>query len=152
MIQRIQSIFLILSVIAQILFISLPLSHFIMENNDAMDLFARGFKNTSGEILFPTAPVYILSFAIVLLTIVSILLYRRRILQIRVCIYTILLNLGMIGLLIFQMSNFTKNNPVVSNSYDFALVIPLVNIILLYLAFRGIRKDEVLVKAYERLR
>lgn len=153
MIQRIQTIFLLLTVIAQGFFLGMPLARFLMENDMAINLFATGFKNAeNGETVLSTAALLLLACAILTLSIVSIFLYKKRILQIRFCIYNMLLNVGMIGLLVFQIYTFTKNNPVSANSYTPALAIPLAIIILLYLAFRGIRKDEVLVKAYERLR
>lgn len=152
MIQRIQTVFLLLTVIAQGVFLGLPLSRFSMENNMGIDMFANGFKNTNGEMIMPTYALLILACAILALGFVTIFLYKKRILQIRLCIYNMLLNVGMIGMLVMQISSFIKNNEVAAHSYAPALVIPAVVIILLFLAFRGIRKDEVLVKAYERLR
>jgi hypothetical protein len=36
--------------------------------------------------------------------------------------------------------------------YNYPLVFPLIAVILTYLGFRGIRKDELLVRSYERIR
>lgn len=152
MIQRIQSIFLLLAIIAQSVFLAMPISRFIMSDNAEISLYANGFKNTSGDVLSPTWALLILAVVILVLSVVTLFQYKRRILQIRFCIYNMLLNLGMIGMLYMQISTFNKNNEVSAHSYTPATVIPIVVIILLFLAFRGIRKDEVLVKAYERLR
>lgn len=152
MIQRIQTVFLLLAVIAQILFVSLRLTIFTLANNIPILFKAKGFIYPDGTVAQATIPLIILSFAILLLTFYTIFLFRKRILQIRFCIYSILLNLGMVGLLITYIVQFTKQNEVVNNAYGPAMVIPLANIILLFLAFRGIRKDEVLIKAAERLR
>jgi hypothetical protein len=153
MIQRIQTIFLIAASILQVLFISLPLSHFALTDFNVA-LFAVGFKETSaaGNILLATTPIYLLCWAILFLSVTSIFLYKKRILQMRFSIYTILLNMGLIGLLFFNISNFLNNNVVEAHSYTPTLALPIVNIILLFLAFRGIRKDELLIKAYDRLR
>jgi hypothetical protein len=153
MIQRIQTLFLLAAVALQILILSLPLAHFILPEIN-VKLFSIGFKEATEEadLLLATSPLYILCWAILVLKIITIFLYKKRILQIRFCIYTILLNVGLIGMLILSISNFLKNNPVDAHNYTAGLVIPLANIILLYLAFRGIRKDELLIKAYERLR
>jgi hypothetical protein len=153
MIQRIQTIFLFLTVVAQGVFLRAPLSRFFMENDMAINFFASGFKNAkNGDVVLATYAILLLACAILVLSIITIFLYKKRILQIRFCIYNILLNVGMIGMLIMQISAFLKNNEVSAHSYTPVLVIPIATIILLYLAFRGIRKDEVLVKAYERLR
>ena len=151
MIQRIQSIFLLAAAILQFIFLSFPISNFALTDFN-VSLFAKGFKQTSGELLLATTPLYLLCLGILFLTIIAIFLYKKRIIQIRFCIYNMLLNLGLIGMLILNISNFMKNNTVEAYSYTPILAMPVVNIILLYLAFRGIRKDEVLVKAYDRLR
>jgi hypothetical protein len=39
-----------------------------------------------------------------------------------------------------------------STRYTFRIAIPFVNLILLLMALRGIRKDEDLVKSYDRIR
>lgn len=152
MIQRIQSVFLLLALIAQSIFVALPLAHFVLDPNIVYDFYPTGFKSTDGLMMVGTAPLLILSLAIPGLILTTLFLYKKRILQIRVCIYTILLNIGMVGMLVFQIFNFSKNNTVISHTYTLSMVIPVVSVILLFLAFRGIRKDEVLVKAYERLR
>lgn len=152
MIQRIQSIFLLLAIIAQSVFLAMPVSKFIMEDNSEISLYANGFKNASGDVFLPTWALLILAVVILVLSLFTLFQYKKRILQIRFCIYNMLLNLGMLGMLYMQISTFTKNNEVTAQTYSPATVIPLVIIILLFLAFRGIRKDEVLVKAYERLR
>jgi hypothetical protein len=152
MIQRIQTIFLLLAAIAQALFLAYPISYYILESNEAITYYAAGYKNTAGELIAPTLPIHILAWAILGLILTSIFLYKKRILQIRICIYSILLNLGMIGLLVIQTANFSKINAVNAHSYNFTMVLPIAIIILIFLAFRGIRKDELLVKAYDRLR
>ncbi len=152
MIQRTQTLFLLATLVLQIIFLSSPLSTFLLEGNEEVKLFAGAFKSQSGETLVSTVAFLILSIGILVLVFIDIFLYKKRILQIRICIYTILLNIGTIGMMAYLIVNFMKHNTVSVHSYSLATPIPLASIILLYLAFRGIRKDEVLVKAYERLR
>lgn len=150
MIQRVQTLFLLAALVVQILFLSFPLAQFVVEGLN-IDLRAAGFK-AGEEMMLKTLPLMLLSLAILFLTIVDIFLYKKRILQIRICIYNILLNIGLAGMLAMNISSFTKNNAVEAHTYTAWLAIPVVSIILLFLAFRGIRKDEILVKAYDRLR
>lgn len=152
MIQRIQTLFLLAAFALQIIFLTSPLSTFLLASNGEVTLFANAFRSSNGEILISTLAFLLLSISVLVLTLVDIFLFKKRILQIRVCIYNILLNVGLIGMMIYLITNFIKNNSVSIHSYSLATPIPLASIILLYLAFRGIRKDEVLVKAYERLR
>lgn len=152
MIQRIQTVFLLAAVILQILFTQFALAHFALANYN-IEFLASGFKQaTTGQLILATKPLYILSWAIILLTTTAIFLYKKRILQIRFCIYNMLLNLGLIGMLVLNLSNFMKNNVIDAYSYSPILAMPIVNIILLYLAFRGIRRDELLIKVSDRLR
>jgi hypothetical protein len=154
MIQRIQSLFLLAATALQIVFLLSPLSTFLMEGNATIMLYCNGFRDngTDGGTILSNIPLLILGISILALIFFDIFLYKKRILQIRICIYTILLNAGLIAFLVLVISGFLKHNQVSAHSYSIAIAIPLVNIILLFLAFRGIRKDEVLIKAYERLR
>lgn len=152
MIQRIQSLFIFAAVITTILFLYFPLSHFALTDFN-VDFFTSGFKQAgTDELLLATTPLYMLCIGILFLSIIALFLYKKRILQIRFCIYNMLLNVGLIGMLALNINDFIKNNAVEAHSFSPFLAIPIVNIILLYLAFRGIRKDEVLIKAYDRLR
>ncbi len=152
MIQRIQSLFLLAAIIIQTLFLAFPLAFFNMTDYNLV-FKAKGFMDaSSNEILLKTSALLILSIGIPLLTLITIFQFKKRILQIRLCVYNILINIGLIGMLFMQISSFMKNNPVEAKTYGLAMAIPLASIILLFLAFRGIRKDEVLVKAYDRLR
>jgi len=154
MIQRIQTLFLICTIIAQWIFISVPLSSFILEDNQYIEFLSKGFRDKSNPeiIMAKTSALNILAWSIIIIGAITIFLYKKRVLQMRFCVYNILLNIGLIGMLILLINTFIKNNSVTATTHGFALVIPVVNIVLLILAFRGIRKDELLVKAYDRLR
>lgn len=154
MIQRIQTLFLLIATILQVIFLLSPLSTFLMEGNQTILLYCSGFKtgDIESQMVLRNTSMLILCISILVLTFINIFLYKKRILQIRICVYTILLNIGMIGFLFLTISNFMKNNTVSQHTYSVFLVMPIVSIILLFLAFRGIRKDEILIKAYDRLR
>jgi tellurite resistance protein TehA-like permease len=154
MIQRIQTLFLIAATALQVVFMISPLATFLMEDNVTIKLYCSGFKTFDIEnvMALRNISMLILCISILALTFFDIFLYKKRILQIRICIYSILLNVGMIVLVFLTISKFMNNNPVSQHTYSVTLAIPIVSIILLFLAFRGIRKDELLIKAYDRLR
>lgn len=154
MIQRIQTLFLLVATALQIVFMLSPLTTFLMDTNETIKLYCSGFKLSDSEdvMILRSTSILILCVSILALTFFDIFLYKKRVFQIRICIYTILLNVGMVILLILTILKFMDNNAVSQKVYSVSLVIPIVNIILLFLAFRGIRKDEVLIKAYDRLR
>lgn len=85
------------------------------------------------------------------LVFVDIFLFRRRALQMRVCSFCIILSLGWYA--VFAALAFLLGDGLVGiyRPRPWA-AIPLVNVILLYLAFRAILKDELLVRSLDRLR
>jgi hypothetical protein len=150
MIQRVQTIFLLAAAILQLLFINLPLARFVLPELN-IEFKAKGFIS-EGEVQVATTALLILCWSVAVLSAITIFLHKNRILQIRFCIYNMLLNIGLIGMLALYLNNFVKANSPEAQSFLPVLAIPVVSIILLFLAFRGIRKDELLIKAYDRLR
>ncbi len=85
------------------------------------------------------------------LVFVDIFLFRHRALQMRVCTFCIILMIG--WYLVFAALAFVLGDGLVGVYRPRAwAAIPMVNAILLYLAFRAILRDELLVKSLDRLR
>ena len=105
---------------------------------------------TSGEdVIFNGLPITIFIGLITVLHLIIIFLYKKRILQIRLLAFTIVLLIGLTGLIIyFLYAGFDKVNVV----FKIPTVIPLVAVILDYLAIRAIGKDEALVRSINRIR
>lgn len=99
--------------------------------------------------MWPMASLFVLVSA---LSFLNIFFYRNRVRQMRLTIFLILLfagSIAMIALYVVLARNQLENSGVV---LLWRVVIPPVNVILNYLAFRLIRRDELLVKAYDRIR
>jgi hypothetical protein len=155
MIQRIQSVFLLAGILLLLAFILFPISHINLEDNTHIDFYTTGFKvveNVNTINTTQTIPLFSATLFSLVLSVVCIFLFKNRLLQLRICIYNILVLFLIIVLLIFYLITFKTNSPVSSLNYTIWLAIPLVNIILNILAYRSIRKDENLVKSYDRLR
>ena len=94
-------------------------------------------------------------FAILLLNAVvafaTIFLYKNRMLQVRMCVFSALLEIGYYaaGAVCVYM---LKSDLEAAFRPGWALALPFVCIILNYLAFRATYADEVMVRASERLR
>ena len=86
---------------------------------------------------------------ITLLHIVVIFLFRKRILQMRMLGFTIILLIGLTGLLMYFIHAGFDD---VSVSYKIPLIFPLIAAILDYLSIRAIGKDEALVRSINRIR
>jgi hypothetical protein len=79
--------------------------------------------------------------------IITIFLYNNRKLQLKLSSFSILLNISILILcLIIIFGN--KNSP----NLNYGLLIPVFSSLLFYLAYRGIKSDEELVKSSNRLR
>jgi hypothetical protein len=119
-------------------------------------VYSRGWFISGGsdaaDLAIPTWPVFILEGVLALLPLINIFLFRNRKLQIRISIYCIILAFGLMGLIYYFFLIGFRQLEEPSYAFRFPLVVPAIFIILMYLAFRGIRKDEILVRSLDRIR
>jgi len=93
----------------------------------------------------------ILNCVIGFFALIAIFLYKNRNLQIRLCNLAMLITCGFIGLLIFAADSISSGmNQVIH--YSFGTYLPMLEVILFFLAARQIKKDEELVRSADRLR
>jgi peptidoglycan/LPS O-acetylase OafA/YrhL len=152
MLQRSQTLYLLGVLLLAILMLTGPLARFASENGE-LTLRHTGLFDSKVERMEPATWPLTLSFAaIVLLSLVNILSYRNRGRQMRLCIFLILLSAGTAGLMFYYTWFVRQSLGTGPTLYLWRFVVPPVSMILLYLAFRRIRRDELLVKAYDRIR
>ncbi|SHM82121.1 DUF4293 domain-containing protein [Polaribacter sp. KT 15] len=143
MIQRIQSVYLFLaSIISGVLIFVFNLWKSIKKDIFAMDLL------NSESFLLKVIPVLFLVSAI--LSFVAIFIFKNRKLQFVIGRVTILINLILLGLLIY-VSLILPGEASVSEK-GIGMFIPVLAILLVVLANKAIKKDEDLVKSVDRLR
>jgi hypothetical protein len=154
MLQRIQTVYLFFAAVFIFSMFFSPLVEIV----DADDTYYRydlfGIHQGLGETARLTMPVFPLRFLVFVagaLSVFIIFLYRRRILQIRLCIFNIVLNLGFYALFFFYFHHATRDIEA-ATYFKLPVVFPVVAIIFLYLALRNIGKDEILVRSYNRIR
>ncbi len=136
MIQRIQTIWLLLAAAAS--FASLKLS-FYSGKKDAV-LFEQLTGSTGGFLLL------VLSVAVALLAVVGIFLFKNRKLQMRLSLAGLVLQLVVLFLYFQKAAVFTEGNYTLTSVFSF--IVP----VFFILAVLGIRKDEKLIKSMDRLR
>ena len=142
MIQRIQSLWLLLVAICA--FVSYTLTLYIGKLADGSDKIFL----VAGNIM-----LVIFIIAIGLLALISIFLFKNRKIQFRLSIFGIILSFLFLIVEYFKVEEFIKANNIVSGSYQIlALLLPMMMIVFFILAARGIYKDEKLVKSLDRLR
>ncbi|HJG77132.1 DUF4293 domain-containing protein [Phocaeicola barnesiae] len=149
MIQRIQTVYLLVVAILMVVMMSLPVGSFV-----ASDYTATVFNNLSlvapdGTADYESWAMFAILMVSAVVTLGTIFLYKKRMLQIRLTIFNIILLLGYYGTLVTFVFMLKGEN---SFTPSWTVILPLISIILDWLAIRAIGKDEMLVKAYERLR
>lgn len=152
MLQRIQTVYLLIitALMAAVLF--LPLA--AMQTADAVYSFDVTGLNTVAaqpELVYPTWALLALNAVVIMLALVTIFLYKNRILQIRLSVFNTILMICFYGLFAFFVWTI-QGEMSASFSVKMALSFPLISLVLNYLAIRSIGADEVLVRSLDRLR
>ena len=150
MIQRIQTIFLLSAISLMSILFFYPFAE-IAVGNDIFTFSVKGFvNNETGKIIKDVFSIPLFISIILLINIATILLYKKRKLQMRFSVYNIILMIGMSGILFYLAHSAFQPSPTVE--YKITILFPIIAAIFNYMAFRNIRKDELLVRAVDRIR
>lgn len=141
MIQRIQSIWLLLAAVFGVLYTQVPAYILSVAGN-----VVKKFEPTESLLLFAV------SIAVALLALVTIFLYKKRTLQFKLSIIGFLASIGIVALEVSQVNNYASSVPLSKGSYYWGSLLPIAMAVFFILASSGIRKDEKLVKSLDRLR
>ncbi|KAF2333830.1 DUF4293 domain-containing protein [Flavobacterium daemonense] len=138
MLQRIQTVYLILTfVITGVLMFFIPL--WSLNNGKAF--------------YFMQDQVYTVLLGLsTMLTIISIISYKKRQNQFVMNRLNIILNLILLGLFVYRSLNLSGETVNAVSEKGIGMFLPIVAIVLLVLANKAIKKDEDLVKSVDRLR
>ena len=154
MIQRKQTLWLLLSAAVMIPLWILPYATFI-SGEEEYQIFVRGLMNVSnGEMVEATMRFVFLLFA-TFLPVLTIFFYKHRKAQLEFCICNIVLNVVIAGLIVIDWTTFSKpieGSDIHAFKLSFISIIPLLSMAMNYLAYRRIMYDELLVKSLDRIR
>ncbi|MBE0639823.1 MAG: DUF4293 domain-containing protein [Bacteroidales bacterium] len=160
MLQRIQTVYMLVVVVSGILLFFLPLATYFSELG-YFRFFLYGVEDlvrdpfgAEKSVLFPVwfgLPLSIVQALIVLLAVYTIFQYKKRVLQIRLNRLNIFLHVILIGG-IFFFSTIIESKVSARPDYGIGNILPLISIIMLFLASHFIRKDEKLIRSADRLR
>lgn len=144
MIQRIQTIYLFLAsaIAGSLLFVFNLWETAANGKIFAFDLF----QNTA--ILHKMIPVLFIASSVI--SFIAIFLFKNRKLQFVIGRIVILINLILLGMLIYL--SLTLSGETTVSEKDIGMFIPILVILLSVLANKAIKKDEDLVKSVDRLR
>ena len=153
MIQRIQSLYLLLVAVLTGLMLLMPLGTFL-GGTEEMYLTAFGFSDAADGTPVESAFAAMV-IAAALLPFVTIFLYKKRLLQFRLCVVETVLLAGVMLFEIYYIWGGARSLSTLAVSawkLSAAAFFPPVSLIFTYLALRGIRKDILLVKSLDRIR
>jgi len=155
MIQRIQSVYLLLTAILSFLFLKGSIITFIDRSGYLIKMtfnqIIRESAMASVELLEKTFAVTLFIILIPVLSAIIIFIFKNRNLQKRLVRFLIIVVIAFIFTsCLYAYIIITKYNSEIVPG--FKMVIPLLQLIFSVLAYRGIIKDDNLVKSYDRLR
>ena len=155
MIQRIQTLYLLLVTGLSLITFFNPVAG--LQNEQMATIYELSYRglmqlNSTGSILLANTWMLTALMAIIpFLALITIFLFKKRLLQIRLLFFNIVLMVGYYGLLFIYLWQFGKSLEA-KMFLELVSAFPLVNIILSFMAIRAIGKDEALVKSLNRIR
>jgi len=154
MIQRIQSLYLLAATSLLLVLFRNPVSRISISDNLIMEMNAFKIEALTGSTMDSVFvwPFTVLLAIVMIIGLGSIFAYKKRSLQMRLCMYNMFLMLGLIGL-IWYYTKFTLNELEGRQVlYLWPVVIPFISAIFTYLALKKIQIDDALIKSYDRIR
>lgn len=154
MIQRIQTLYLLIIVALLAVMLFVPLAWFSNEAG-AFNLYAFSLQSADGGEAQSTLYLGILLVLSAVLPLVTIFLYRRRLLQIRLCVVEMVLLAGVLvmeALYYFLSRRLFSELALHHQGFKPAIALPVVALLFAFLATRAIFRDEMLVRSADRIR
>jgi hypothetical protein len=149
MLQRIQTLYLLIAEVLTISIFFSKIASFLTPNGQELLLKYNGLflmESKPEASLINTWPMIALLAAAAFIGFVTIFLYRRRLLQIRLCFFSMVLNFGLLVLFGYYIYSISV---VDLSKFTFAIadIFPILSIVLYFMAYKNIAKDEALVMA-----
>ncbi len=156
MLQRIQTVYLFIVSLALGLMFVFPISSYYGDFH-TFKLTLLGVVNLvpDSENIFQayfTLPLITFVLLLCMLSIISIFLFKNRKRQLMILKINILVNILLIVGIFLIYSKLILTQIDVSEEYSTGAFLPLLSLIFLIMAFRGVKKDDELVRSADRLR
>ncbi len=151
MIQRIQSIYLLLTVICYTIILFFPIATI----NDNSFYSVWSINDNLGNIIAKTYYLGLMAIIISILSIASIFSFRKRFVQSKICSVLYIFILLFLVLMFYIYPELLLNKTLGDNfsmKYSYIAILTIIPIIFVWLANRAIIKDEKLVRSADRLR
>lgn len=150
MIQRIQTLFLFIAFVLVGLLFFIPFANLVTNEIYRFSLLGISSGKTEAAVHQPYG-LTVLGAVNTLLIFVIIFLYKKRKLQITLTIIAIILSLAL-NAAMYYLTDQYHLILTAGIKYSAVFVFPLIAAVLLFLAYRSIKKDEKLIRSLDRLR
>ena len=150
MLQRIQTVFLLLASAAMLIATVTPLASF-RYNGEPVVFEAMGMY-LNGNMTDSTWGLFALGAISAILALITVFLYKNRVFQIRLTLMNVFVMIGFYAFIGFLMYKMNLGTDLIFEKIRVGLIMPVVAIILSWLAIRKIGQDETLVRSLNRLR
>lgn len=152
MIQRKQSLFLLIDAILCIICLMLPLGIFRPQQIGVdTTLYNLWIRLGDGSTNWQSAPLFAILLIHVAISIYTIFIYSKRKLQIKLCTW----NIAIIVLwyVVGAIVVFTTGKELEADfKAGFSAILPIISLILVVMARKGVKADEALIRAADRIR
>lgn len=160
MIQRIQTVYMLAAVVAILMMLIGNLTTFLIPEVATFSLTSLGISSLTETIQLDEMAwdLFLVLLIMMVLPLVNIFLYKKQKLQIRILIYTAVLDLLFYALFFWKCSTYAGQiealqQGAVTTQYNYLLLImPALSVFCCVMAIRGVIFDIALLKSYERLR
>ena len=158
MIQRIQSVFLLIAFICSVLLFFFPLAGIYGDTTTYLFYIYKFQNMVPGEVSvfndMAVIPLAVINGAMGLLLLISIFSYKNRLAQMRLVRIAIFLDVILVALVFFIYAGIVERALNVTPDYmsEAGIYFPLAALVFMILANRYIQRDERMVRSIDRLR
>jgi len=155
MIQRIQTLYLFLALVASILLFFFPFANLYsasLVNYDFSVLALEKISPLGNELILRPILLMALLSVVIVLVIASILMFKNRVQQMRVVAISFFVNAILLISIYFFTDKFASTYDATVNYKNFGMLLPIFNIVMFLLANKAIKSDEIKVRKSQRIR
>ena len=149
MIQRIQTVYLLIVAVLAVIVMSLPVGSLITPESAINEMTTLTITATDGSVNHDPWALFAIQMVSAVIALATIFLYKKRMLQIRLSLFNMILLIGYyitLAVFVYMLKEDSSFVPA------WSVCLPFISIILNWLAIRAIGKDEALVRSLNSLR
>ncbi|MDP4187314.1 MAG: DUF4293 domain-containing protein [Bacteroidota bacterium] len=155
MIQRIQTLYLLAAFVLLLILPLFPFAAIIQSGSVLYSFKLFGLyilTHNSPRLIYTFWPLLILWLALGISYLATIFMFKKRIVQMRLCLLNCLFVLIFDVLMYFSGKQFISQLSLNVNYFWWLFFIPFLIIVLTYIAYKAIKKDEDLIRSVDRIR